>query len=709
MPEWKNNQPINYTYGGETVDSLTQKLIATFNQIFEYLNILRSAGAVAGLDATDAMAYQWRINTTDNSLYMRSGDNETWISLGKVAQNFGITPSVIGAIANGGNIGKISSGLDSSKPTSGNSANDFYYATDTFTLYRWTGSAWAIALSKKFKDILDYEQYCISRDEVAANGKDKIPRLDSVSGKGNFDITGSPERLLGYEIDVQNFKDGDVLVLNTQKNKIVNLPKDDVKSTDLTVSGEAGKVAKIATDGKLHATLQGSASQIDGITVDTTGIKAGQVLMYKDGKLKPADKDVFTEDDVTTTGEPNKLVKTDSDGKLHLTAIGDATLIAGIPVDRTDLEEEQVLIYRDGKWKPAKKDYYTPRDVTSVGEKNKLVQVSRDGNIYGIFNGKTTQIGDVKVSINNLQDGQILTYHKSLGAFKNEAKSAVGAGASLILLDGQKVLGDYNGSSAVMVDIAKIIANSSTYYINHILRLIENLYLTLEVAELNPGGYDGMVNVAFSNDIKQIDQTSVLVTSQIANDNSIDVDDISVIVAGANYRIVEGAYVENVQVKEVKQVSGIKRIILTRPVQHQFTINNARLVRSALTLSNGRLTGTNVMVITKPIAFSAVKSRVHCIVKHQLTGEPKINVAVSLRNSLTEDENFIEMTKCKTYSDDLNAGRGSTEYTFVAGRCTCNCANCTCGAKNSGMIATLRITATGSPVSIDSFSAVFNE
>ena len=115
------------------------------------------------------------------------------------------------------------------------------------------------------------------------------------------------------------------------------------------------------------------------------------------------------------------------------------------------------------------------------------------------------------------------------------------------------------------------------------------------------------------------------------------------------------------------------------------------------------------MVITKPMVFSVEKSRVHCVVKHQLTGEPKISVAVSLRNSLTEDENFIEMTKGTTYSDDTNGGRGSTEYTFVSGRCTCNCANCTCGSKNRGMIATLRVSGTGSPVSIDSFSAVFNE
>ena len=228
MADWENKNPLNYAYNGETADTFLYKSKMTFEQIFELLNILRSAGAQAGLDATDAAAYQWRINTADNSLYMRDGNNDSWIYLGKIETNFGITPEVIGAIASN-TIKNSNCGLDAAKPATGNKTNDFYYATDTFTLYRWTGSAWQVALSLQFDKLLNYEAYCVNRDEVAYSGKDKIPRLDAVTGKGNFDITGSPERILGYEIDVQNFKDGDVLVLNTQKNKIVNLPKDEIK------------------------------------------------------------------------------------------------------------------------------------------------------------------------------------------------------------------------------------------------------------------------------------------------------------------------------------------------------------------------------------------------------------------------------------------------------------------------------------------------
>ena len=672
LPNWENNNVLNYSSNGETADTFLYKTKMTFEQIFELLNILKSGNAQAGLDATDTSAYQFRVNTKDNSLYIRDGDNASWIYLGKIEANFGITPEVIGAIV-GGNVKKISSGLDANKPTSGNNTNDFYFATDKFKLYKWTGSSWQIALSLNFEDILDYERYCISRNEVDYTGKDKIPRLDAVTGKGNFDITGSPEKLLGFFIDVQNLKDGDVLVYNQSKNKIVNLPKDDVKSTDLTVSGEAGKIVKIHTDGKIHANLEGSASKIDDVTVNATNIKNGQVLVYQDGYLIPADKDVFTEDDVTDDGEIGKLVKVNEDGTIH------------------------------GKFLLS--DY----QATTSGEAKKFVKVANDGFIYGRFNGQTTQIGNIKLQVVNLKDGDVFVYHKATNTIKNEAKNTTGQGKNLILMDGCKLLGEYNGSEAVTVDIAKIIANSNTYFIRHILRLIENVYLTLETADLNPGGYDGMINVSFGSDkYSQIDQTSVLVTSQVLNDDSIDVDDLNVIVAGANYRIIEGSYVEEVQVKEIRPTQGINRIILSKPMKHQFTINVAKMVRSDFTVTDYKATGSSLMFVTKPQAFSAVKNRVHCVVKHQLTGEPNIKVEVSLRNSLTEPENFIEMTKGKTYSDDVNAGRGSTEYIFLTGKCTCGCANCICSSQG-GMIGTIRITATGAPVVIDSFSAVFNE
>ena len=106
--------------------------------------------------------------------------------------------------------------------------------------------------------------------------------------------------------------------------------------------------------------------------------------------------------------------------------------------------------------------------------------------------------------------------------------------------------------------------------------------------------------------------------------------------------------------------------------------------------------------------FNVIKSRCHLVVKHQVSGTPNIKAYVAFRNSFLDSENFVPMTKCAFYIDQNNQDRGSTEFVFTAGRCTCGNANCNCGT-HGGSIATIKIIATGSPVVIDSFAAVFNE
>ena len=678
--EWTSNNPIHYALNGETYDSLFRKTKLNFDQVFELLNILRSAGAQAGLDATDAMPYQIRINTADNCLYIRDKNNEQYIYLGKIEKNFGITPEIIGAVENGGNVGKISGGLDAAKPTTGNKTNDLYLASDTYTIYSWTGSAWKVFLSLQFDKLLNYEKYCVNRDEVAYSGKDKILRLDAVTGKGNIDITGSPERLINLEIDVQELKDGDTFVYNAQKNKIVNLPKDEIKKTDLTVSGEAGKIVKVHSDGKIHATLEGSASRIDNIKVNAKGIKNSQVLAYSDGEFVPVNKDTFVESDTTTTGEIGKLVRVHEDGTIH------------------------------GSF------YLSDEQATTSGEAKKFVKVANDGQIYGKFNGTTTQIGTIKLQISNLRDGDVFVYHQATNVIKNEPKSAVGQGKSLAITDGTRVLGEYNGANPVTIDIANVVANSQVSYINHLLRLVENLYLALSVAGLNPGGYDGAIWSAYSpadSAIEGIDVTNVPILRIVKTDDSIDVDSIETLNIGEHYRVVEGELIEDVQIANIIPVySGgmsLNRVILTKPIENVFTLGRARLIRSNFAVSDeGKITGENIILLSKPVEFSVKRTRAHLMIKHAVAGNPNITAEVSFRNSYLDTEAFKPMTKSAFYLDQGNTARATTEFTFAAGNCNCGNTNCTCGA-GGGMIATIRIKATGSPVVIDSFGAVFNE
>ena len=106
------------------------------------------------------------------------------------------------------------------------------------------------------------------------------------TGKANVDIAGSPDKILNYPIEVANFKTGDVLVLDTAKGKIVNMPKDEIKSSDVSATGEANKIVRLDSDGILHADISGSASILDGVAVSMSGAKDGQVLIYNGASKK---------------------------------------------------------------------------------------------------------------------------------------------------------------------------------------------------------------------------------------------------------------------------------------------------------------------------------------------------------------------------------------------------------------------------------------
>ena len=60
-------------------------------------------------------------------------------------------------------------------------------------------------------------------------------------------------------------------------------------------------------------------SKIGGLTVDASGIANGQVLAFnsRTNKLIPANKDFVTADDISSTGEANKLVRLDANKILH--------------------------------------------------------------------------------------------------------------------------------------------------------------------------------------------------------------------------------------------------------------------------------------------------------------------------------------------------------------------------------------------------------
>lgn len=309
MADWKVTSPVDYSPNGDDVDRFAQKSIATFEEIFEHLNSLRHNGAKAGIDESDTSPYEIRIDTTTDTIYIRDGANKKWYRLGSVDEFFGITAKNIGAVPNGGGMERMFLGNDAEKPTTDCKTHDFFYAIDTRKLYVYEGSDWHILLSRNFKDMLNYEDYVVAKSEVATKGAGKILQLDPETGKGDIDITGSADHMLGKEIQVTALHDKDVLMWNEEKQAFTAEPKDVFTEESATHTGEAGKLAYVNSDGKIHADLAGSADKIAGKPIVTDSLAAGDVLAYnaEDETFVNVPKDYVGADDITEDGAAGKV------------------------------------------------------------------------------------------------------------------------------------------------------------------------------------------------------------------------------------------------------------------------------------------------------------------------------------------------------------------------------------------------------------------
>ena len=525
MADWKVTNPIDYSPNGDDVDAFAQKSIATFEEIFEHLNSLRHSGAKAGLDESDTSPYEIRIDTTTDTIYMRDAANKTWKQLGSVDEFFGMTAENIGAVPNGGGMRRLLLGNDAEKPTADCKTHDFYFAVDTRKLYIYEGSDWHVFLSLNFKDMLDYESYTVLRDEVATKGAGKVLRLDPETGKGDIDITGSADHMLGKEIQVTALHDKDVLMWNEEKQAFTAEPKDVFTEDNATHTGEAGKLAYVNSDGKIHADLAGSADKIAGKPIVTDSLQGGDVLAYN-------------EEDETFVNVP--------------------------------------------------KDYIGKDDITEDGAAGKVVRVAKDGTIHADLTGNASKVGGVDVDVQNIADGEILAYHVATGTFVNEPRGTLaGAGKSFIIRDNSRVLADYNGTKTVDLNLTTTIKKTADTVTNHLERLVGTLYLTLQAAGIAPDGYDAILSETFNDTAPEIDQALANVTSVVSGDDSVDVDNSSPLLIGSFYQLTDGDALEEVQVKSINISDGINRVMFMEPVKNQYHSKRAKLYRSTVAIHGG--------------------------------------------------------------------------------------------------------------------------
>ena len=162
----------------------------------------------------------------------------------------------------------------------------------------------------------------------------------------------------------------------------------------------------------------------------------------------------------------------------------------------------------------------------------------------------------------------------------------------------------------------------SNQAVSHLARLVENLYLMLDVAQLDPGGYDGLSGETFYGNTYAIDTTSVVV-SRFSSGNVLYVNANAALTEGNIYFLTDGTVFEPVQIAEIVRAGTENQVTLRDVVENSFTGGSTQLVRSHGTISEGMISGDGAIFVTKLFSFAdettgatISKSKAHLIVKH---------------------------------------------------------------------------------------------
>ena len=180
------------------------------------------------------------------------------------------------------------------------------------------------------------------------------------------------------------------------------------------------------------------------------------------------------------------------------------------------------------------------------------------------------------------------------------------------LKDDVAAIGGNDKYNEIVAMIKALDAGSQNSRINHLERLVGNLYQDIQAAGIDPAGYDNALFEPFSDGADEIDQTVVTVKSVVSGDDSIDVEDSSNLIIGAHYQLTDGEKTEEVQVKSINVSGSIKRVVLYENVKNQYTEGRTKLYRSSIAIYNGRAYGggnTSTQEITGTDTFSGSNTK----------------------------------------------------------------------------------------------------
>lgn len=162
-------------------------------------------------------------------------------------------------------------------------------------------------------------------------------------------------------------------------------------------------------------------------------------IAYRMGMSDNPDAVILTNDDISSTGEALKLVKTDENGVANISISGSAAELDGHGVSYF-VTTAEVADVPTG---------------TVTSEANKLVKTNANGVLPVNILGNCGKMAGYNIEVNNLTDGQVFTYRSASNSWRNEDKGVVGAGKALAMYDGPTLLFEYSGDAPQSFDTEK--------------------------------------------------------------------------------------------------------------------------------------------------------------------------------------------------------------------------------------------------------------
>ena len=334
--------PIDYSINGDTVDSMSQKIILEFVDIYTFLNkvFTNYAGTIepSGIDLQPYVIWN---DTSSNLIKQRNATNTDWIIKGLLNE-----PNTVAAT------------YGTSSPPVASRTGKLYIKHDTKQIYFDNGTQQVLIGTVNWDDLLNkpttINGYGITdavniSEVVNIATPNKLLRLDGNS-KLPASITGDANTIGGVALSglMQTSHPANAITGFGQSGTATTVARSD--HDHVSISGNAATATKLQTartfslagDATGNVTFDGSANATITATLANSGVTAGtykSVMVDAKGRVTTGTNpttlagygitDAVNTSDVVTTATANKILKLDANAKLPASITGDADTVDG--------------------------------------------------------------------------------------------------------------------------------------------------------------------------------------------------------------------------------------------------------------------------------------------------------------------------------------------------------------------------------------------